>query len=37
MKNIAVLINYKLPGGGYLSKYQVESNVFIASQNKDRV
>ena len=33
MKNILAQINYKLPGGGYLSKYQVD-NVFIVSQKR---
>ena len=33
MKNILTLINYKLPGGGYLSKYPLD-NVFIVSQKR---
>ena len=34
MKNIVYQINYKLPGGGDLSKYPVDSNIFIVSQKR---
>ena len=33
MKNIVYQINYKLPGGD-LSKYPVDSNIFIVSQKR---
>ena len=36
MKNSLSLINYKLSRGG-VSEYPVENNVFIVSQNKNRV